>query len=226
MKILIVADHESRKIWDFYEAGMLNKYDLILSAGDLHPNYLSFLATMCRTEVLYIHGNHDDCYKGTPPEGCICIDGHVVNYRGLRIFGLGGSMRYKDGVNMYTPKEMKHRIGKARRELYQNGGFDILLAHAPAAGLNDSSDLPHRGFSEFLELIDKYHPRYFIHGHNHKEYSSGFKREDDYHGTIVINAWETYELDFPDEWLVKSNRRAEHRFRNLQKKQLKSRSDY
>ncbi len=203
MKILVVADHESRRIWDFYEPGMLNKYDLILSAGDLHPHYMSFLATMCRTEVLYIHGNHDDCYEKMPPEGCTCIDGKVVNFKGLRIFGLGGSMRYKNGINMYTPKEMQRRIRKAHFQLLKNRGFDILLTHAPAFGLNDAEDLPHRGFPEFLTLMDKYEPRYFIHGHNHKEYSSGYKKTDTYKNTIVINAWETYELDYPDEWLKK-----------------------
>ncbi len=206
MKILIVADHESRRIWDFYEPGMLNKYDLILSAGDLHPHYMSFLATMCRTEVLYVHGNHDDCYEKMPPEGCTDIDGQVYNFRGLRIFGLGGSMRYKNGVNMYTPQEMKRRIRRASLQIMKNRGFDILLTHAPARGLNDAEDLPHLGFEEFLTLMDKYEPRYFIHGHNHKEYSSGFKREDRYKNTIVINAWETYELDYPDEWLTKGKR--------------------
>ena len=203
MKILIVADHESRKIWDFYEPGMLYPYDLILSAGDLHPHYMSFLATMSRTEVLYVHGNHDDCYEDTPPEGGTDIDGKVVNFNGLRIFGLGGSMRYKNGKNMYSEKEMQRRIRHASFQIRRNRGFDILLTHAPASGINDSKDLPHRGFPQFLDLMDKYEPRYFIHGHNHKEYSSGFKREDQYNKTIVINAWETYELDYPDEWLHK-----------------------
>ena len=186
---------------------MLDKYDLILSAGDLHPQYMSFLATMCKTEVLYVHGNHDDCYEKTPPEGCISIDGTVVNYKGLRILGLGGSMRYKDGVNMYTPKEMRKRIRKAGRAIRRNHGFDILLTHAPALGLNDSEDLPHRGFEEYLRLMERYHPRYFIHGHNHKNYSSGYKREDRYQDTIVINAYESYELDYPDEWLGKRPRK-------------------
>ena len=46
MKILIVADHESRRLWDYFEPGMLDQYDLILSAGDLSPHYLEFLVTM------------------------------------------------------------------------------------------------------------------------------------------------------------------------------------
>ena len=199
MKILVVADKESKKIWDYYEPGMLKDYDLILSAGDLSPRYLSFLVTMARCPVMYIHGNHDDCYETLPPEGCDCIDGKVVNYKGLRIFGLGGSQRYKQGVHMYTPAQMRRRILKASFSLWKNKGFDILLTHAPALGLNDSEDLAHKGFDEFNKLMDKYHPRYFIHGHNHKNYSSGYKMKDHYNDTIVINAWESCVVEIPDE---------------------------
>ena len=206
MKILVVADHESKKIWDYYEPGMLKGYDLILSAGDLSPRYLSFLVTMASCPVMYIHGNHDDCYEQMPPEGCDCIDGKVVNYKGLRIFGLGGSQRYNQGHNMYTPAQMRKKIRKAAFGLWKNKGFDILLTHSPALGFNDSEDLPHRGFDEFNKLMDKYHPKYFIHGHNHKNYSSGYKMKDHYNDTIVINAYETYVLEIPDEELGSAGR--------------------
>ena len=188
MKILVVADNESRKIWDHYEPGMLKKYDLILSAGDLSPHYLEFLVTMSSRPLYYIHGNHDDKYEQDPPLGCESIEGRVLNFKGLRILGLGGSMRYKPGKHMYTEKEMARRIRKAAWSIRKNKGFDILLTHSPAKGLNDSQDLPHQGFQCFLDLLDTWHPRFFIHGHNHKNYSSGFKAKDDYNGTTVINA--------------------------------------
>ena len=210
MKILIVSDHESRRYWDFYQPGMLDGYDLILSAGDLSPQYLEFLVTMGHSPLYYVHGNHDDCYEQTPPGGCDCIDGKVVEFKGVRILGLGGSMRYKNGKNMYTPKEMRRRILKALPSILKHRGFDILLTHAPAAGLNDSEDLPHRGFEDFLKLMDRFEPAYFIHGHNHRDYSSGYKREDRYGRTFVINAWESYELEVPEgpAALQKKNRKG------------------
>ena len=199
MKILVVSDKESRKIWDFYEPGMLYPYDLILSCGDLNPYYLQFLATMSRAEVLYVHGNHDEKYEKIPPEGCSAIDDTIYNFRGLRILGLGGCMRYKDDAKFqYTNKEMNRRVRKLRFSLKRNHGFDILLAHAPAEGLNDGSDLPHKGFEAFLMLMDKYHPKYFLHGHVHKDYSDGYKKESRYGDTVVINAYETYVLEIPD----------------------------
>ena len=44
-----------------------------------------------------MHGNHDEKYDRTPPEGCICIDDKIYEFEGLRILGLGGSMRYSGG---------------------------------------------------------------------------------------------------------------------------------
>ena len=60
MKILTVADEECPFLWDYYTPGKLSKYELILSSGDLKAEYLSFLVTMARCPVLYVHGNHDD----------------------------------------------------------------------------------------------------------------------------------------------------------------------
>ncbi len=195
MKILLLADKESLYLWDYFEKSKLEGIDLILSCGDLHPHYLSFLATFFSGPVLYVHGNHDDCYKDTPPEGCICIDGKLYEYQGVRILGLGGSMRYKTGEHQYTQKQMNRRIQKLRFSLWRKKGFDILLTHSPAWQLNDGKDLPHNGFKGFLYLLEKYTPRYFIHGHVHLSYGAGVKRSYTYQGTTVINAYERYIIE-------------------------------
>lgn len=195
MKILLLADTESPYLWDYFEKSKLEGIDLILSCGDLHPHYLSFLATFFQGPVLYVHGNHDDCYKDTPPEGCICIDGKLYEYQGIRILGLGGSMRYKTGEHQYTQKQMNRRIRKLGFSLWRKKGFDILLTHSPAWQLNDGKDLPHNGFKGFLHLLDKYMPRYFIHGHVHLSYGAGVKRSDTYQNTTIINAYERYIIE-------------------------------
>ena len=102
MKILAIADVESKYLWDYFEKSKLEGIDLIISCGDLDPRYLSFLATFTSAPVLYVHGNHDDKYERIPPEGCICIDDKIYVHEGERILGLGGSMRYKPGEHQYT----------------------------------------------------------------------------------------------------------------------------
>lgn len=195
MKILILSDTESLSLWDYFDKKKLEGIDLILSCGDLNPQYLSFLATFFKGPILYVHGNHDERYKKQPPEGCICIEDTIYKYKGLRILGLGGSMRYRNGDHQYTEKEMQKRVKKLSFSLWRNRGFDILLTHSPAYHLNDGEDLPHVGFQVFLNLLEKYSPRYFIHGHVHMNYSRDIKRTCIYKNTIVINGYEKYLLE-------------------------------
>ncbi len=145
MRILAIADEESKVLWDYFDKSMLEGIDLIISCGDLDPRYLSFLVTFYTGPVLYVHGNHDGRYEQIPPEGCTCIEDKIFVYKGIRILGLGGSMRYKPGPHQYTEGEMKKRVKRLRFQLLRRRGFDILVTHAPAYQLNDGRDLPHQG---------------------------------------------------------------------------------
>lgn len=187
----------SRALWDFFDKSKLEGIDLIISCGDLPPQYLSFLATFFSGPVLYVHGNHDDCYLDTPPDGCISIEDKVYNFQGIRIAGLGGSMRYHDGIFQYSETQMFWRALKLRFRIHRHKGIDILVTHAPAEGINDGKELPHRGFRSILRLIEHFHPKYFVHGHMHLSYSYNSKRISEYQDTIVINAYERYLLEFP-----------------------------
>lgn len=199
MKILAIADVESRLLWEHFDPTLLEGVHLVLSCGDLDPRYLSFIATFTPAPVLYVHGNHDTGYQRTPPEGCVCIEDTVYNFRGLRILGLGGSIRYKPGPFQYTEQEMARRIARLRYKLARSRGFDILLSHAPAAGLNDGPDRAHQGFACFGALMDKYHPAFFVHGHVHMNYGN-FPREACWGATRVINAYERhfFTVETPD----------------------------
>lgn len=195
MKVLLVSDIESNYLWDFFDAQRFKHIDLIISCGDLKSEYLSFLVTMIKAPLLYIHGNHDREYIKNPPYGCDSIDGKLVKYKGIRILGLGGSMKYNDAVFQYSEKDMEKRIKKLRVNLFLNNGFDILVTHAAASGLGDESDLCHEGFKSFNKLLDRYKPKYFLHGHTHLNY--GIKpRIINYGGTTIINAFGYYILEY------------------------------
>ena len=114
---------------------------------------------------------------------------------GVRILGLGGSVRYKPGIHQYTQREMRRRIWKLWWRLKYHKGFDILVTHAPAYQVNDGDDLPHRGFDAFRTLMEKYKPAYFLHGHVHMNYGRKFPRLSSYNETQVINAYEKYIFD-------------------------------
>ena len=195
MRILALSDEECPALWDHYQPGRLDGYDLILSAGDLKADYLSFLVTMAHAPLLYVHGNHDEGYNRRPPEGCDCIDDQLVIYRGLRILGLGGCLQYRpDAPWQFTERQMARRIRKLWWKLRRAGGVDIVVTHAPAKGCGDADDYAHRGFECLLKLMDRWQPKYLVHGHVHMNYKKApriLRRGE----TTIINAYERYILE-------------------------------
>lgn len=200
IKILVLADHESKLLYDFYEPERLKDIDLIISCGDLRADYLSFFVTLCNVPLLYVRGNHDTKYDVKPPEGCTCIEDDIYIYKGIRIMGLGGSMEYiPRSRNQYSEQKMRQRVQRLKFKLWWNKGFDILVAHAPAYNINDLEDLPHRGFEIFRTLMEKYEPKFFFHGHVHSNYSRSFKRKDKFGKTTIINAYEYAIVEYPTD---------------------------
>ena len=195
MKILLVSDKESPYLWDYYQPGRLSEYELMISCGDLSSKYLSFLVTMGRSPLLYVHGNHDRTYDLHPPEGCDCIEDKLVTVKGLRILGLGGSPLYSGGPHQYTERQMRRRMNRLRFKLWRAGGVDIVVTHAPAQGYGDAEDYAHRGFECLVDLMDQYKPSYLIHGHVHTNYGGNKPRVLHRGATTIINACERYVLE-------------------------------
>ena len=182
--------------YDFYSPGKLDGFDLILACGDLSPGYLDFLVSMARCPLVYVRGNHDDRLIDAPPGGCVCAEDRIVVCGGLRILGLGGSYRYRQGKNMFTEREMERRVRRLWFQLRRHKGFDVLLTHAPAKGMGDLDTIAHQGFQCFVELLDKYRPKYFVHGHVHRDYGANIPRRTVRGETTIINAFDHYEFHY------------------------------
>ena len=197
MKIMVLSDTADKALWDYLDRRLLEGIDLILSCGDLPAEYLSFLTCFTNAPILYVHGNHDKNYDKKPPEGCICVEDDIYVFRGVRILGLGGSMRYRpDEPYMHTERQMARRVRRLWWKLRKHGGFDILLTHAPARGVGDMDDIPHRGFEAFCALMDRWKPKYHVYGHVHQEYGAmSFARERRYGDTVAVNAYKRYVIE-------------------------------
>ena len=196
MKILAVSDVESKALYDYYHPGCLDGVDLIIGCGDLSAEYLEFLVTMANCPLVYIHGNHDDFIR--EPEGCVCIDGGVFEYNGIRIAGLPGSYCYREGKYMFTEHQMESMVRKLKRPILKMRGIDILVTHAPARHLNDFENLTHRGFECFNTLIEHYRPALYLHGHIHTNYGSHIPRRTVHGDTVVINACDHCLIDLDE----------------------------
>lgn len=200
MRILAVSDIESPYLYDYYRPGKLAGYDLIIACGDLHAEYLEFLVTLANCPLVYVHGNHDEYSR--EPEGCICIDNSVFEYNGVRIAGLPGCHRYREGKYMFTERQMEVMVRKLKRPIHKVRGIDILVTHAPARHLNDFESITHRGFECFHTLLEHYHPALFLHGHIHTCYDPHIPRRSSCGDTVVINASDHCSIELDETSLM------------------------
>jgi Icc-related predicted phosphoesterase len=221
MKILCVSDQIDPLV---YSSNIKDRYkdvDLVISAGDLPLEYLDFIVTTLNKPVLFVFGNHNlneyAYYHNTnDPVVRLRQNQAVVNYSvgchgatyigtktyregDLLIAGVSGSLKYNNGLDQFTDGQMRRHLLALLPKLIWNrvrfGRFlDILVTHAPPAGIHDKDDPCHRGFKSFLWFMKTFKPRYLIHGHIHL-YDLQDVRVSQYLGTTVINAYSHYILD-------------------------------
>ncbi|GAA1455652.1 metallophosphoesterase family protein [Williamsia maris] len=186
VRVLAVAD----EVVDALTCGLVEQLapDLILGAGDLPFDYLETLSTRSGAPCVFVPGNHDRDLSGfrrgrggwvraglpapdPGPRGAVNADGRVVTVAGLRIAGLGGSIRYNDGPNQYREAAQRRRANRLRwrQRLARRSSVpvDILLTHSPARGYGDGDDGPHIGFRCLVGLVRTLRPQALVHGHIH-----------------------------------------------------------
>jgi uncharacterized protein len=223
MKILCVADHVDPLVYSAAVRARFQDIDLVLSAGDLPMEYLGFISASLNKRIFFVFGNHHlkhlglfrrsfDVLEPGPDQfrdgpllknyfGSTCIENSIARHRGLLIAGLGGCRRYNSGAHQFTEFQMQMRILRIVPRLIWNrlvhGRFlDILLTHAAPFGLNDRPDPTHVGFQAFIRFMDRFKPRYLLHGHIHL-YDLNAQRIVRYGETEIVNVYDHYVLDFP-----------------------------
>ena len=68
MKILCVSDTEMPQLHN--AANLRRRYcdiDMIVSCGDMPPNYLDFISSIVEAPLFFVRGNHDEIYDQEPP---------------------------------------------------------------------------------------------------------------------------------------------------------------
>lgn len=216
MKILTVSDVVVSLLQCAQLPKRFDDVDLILGCGDLPFDYMEYLVSRFNRPLYYVFGNHpmrelvrSDGTAKHAPEGCVDIHCRVVNYKGLLIAGLEGSLRYNEGEHQYSQRQMAWMTTCMAPRLiwnrYRYGRpVDILITHAAPWGIHDGDDLPHQGFRAFLHFMERYQPRYLVHGHTHL-YRQDASRVTQCGKTTVINTY-GYQLIEIDEATLRTPR--------------------
>lgn len=200
VRLLALADEEAPSL----DVNRLREIapDVVLAAGDLPWDYLEFVASALDVPVGFVPGNHDPEIEparltraGTwvrdgvltgeapGPAGVQNLDLAVSEIGGLRVAGLGGSVRYRPGPHQYTQRQYARRCRKLVRAARRAGPVDVLLTHAPPRDCGDGDDLPHQGIDALHDLIDKLRPTWHLHGHIHPY---GFEQPDRVLGSTTV----------------------------------------
>ncbi|MBW2659530.1 MAG: metallophosphoesterase [Deltaproteobacteria bacterium] len=195
MRILSVSDQVEPMLYEPGCQKSLPGVDLILSCGDLPPDYLTYLMTVFNVPLLYVSGNHDGQYDYNPPQGCVDMHGKIVVYKGIRIMGFEGCHWYNGGKFQYTEKQMARIVFKTKFKIWWHKGIDIVISHAPPRHVHDAKDSCHKGFKCFGSFIDKYSPQLFLHGHIHTSFKNQEKRKTTINKTDVINTFGYYMFE-------------------------------
>jgi len=133
MKILTIADIVVPALQGDLDAGCFKGIELVLSCGDLPPEYLVSLVNTLEVPLYYVRGNHDLRYENKPLEGCVDLHSKLVRVNNLNILGFEGSRWYNNGPQQYTDSQMAAIIRRQRFTLWRKGGPDIVITHAPPA---------------------------------------------------------------------------------------------
>lgn len=195
MRVLAISDVITESLLSPAVRELAHGVECVFSCGDLPSDYLEYIVSLLDVPLYYVMGNHGA--RGGErmyPEGCVNLDGRVVEHQEFSFAGLEGSPRYNNVRRFqYTENGMSWKIARLAPKLWSNrlrrGRFlDVLLTHAPPFGIHDGSDVAHRGFKSLRAFVDRYQPNYLIHGHQHI-YDSRTTRETLRGHTLIINAY-------------------------------------
>jgi Icc-related predicted phosphoesterase len=177
VKILCISDRVESMLHGPTLTSFAEGVEAVISCGDLPFDYLEYIVTFLGVPLYYVLGNHDPDPEGHEyPGGCTPLDGRIVEVPGegdgVILAGLSGSPFYSGGPNQYTERHMRRRALSLsfrirRRGLLGRQGPRVFVTHSPPFGLGDQRDMAHVGFRSFVDLIDRYQPPLWLHGHVH-----------------------------------------------------------
>lgn len=186
LRLLAVSDEPEQALDFERNRAAIAPVDGIIGAGDLEPDYLTFLADAFKAPLLYVRGNHDRGANWSGLDNVLprALDARADNLAGVAVAGLGWpgdergqAMRDETGAWGQALNLMLHLRGQRP---------PIVVSHVPPRGLGDTpEDHYHLGFAAYHWLCRRLNPRLWIHGHTALAAATDWRQ--DWGNTTLVN---------------------------------------
>jgi uncharacterized protein len=167
IRLLAISDVVEPVLAESRNRRALQPVDLLLGCGDLAASELAFLADGFDAPLLHVLGNHDNPERAARFGYCPAPipAASVCRGAGLAVAGLpwpGSGERHEDRSELAA---WRQSLRLAARLVGRDGPL-IVISHAPPLGAGDIADgTYHRGLPAYRWLLEKQHPRLWLHGH-------------------------------------------------------------
>lgn len=188
VRLLAVSDENERALEHEINRRGIEPIDAVVGAGDLEPDYLSFLGDAFRAPLLYVRGNHDR--GGAWENGRHLLphplDGFTERVAGIAVAGLSWPSGLEDRARRDEFAAWRQALGVFRRAHFPGPRPAIILSHVPPRGLGDApADAYHAGFSGYRWLCRRLRPVLWLHGHTTMASAPDWRTT--WNGTTLVN---------------------------------------
>ncbi|HXG25448.1 MAG TPA: metallophosphoesterase [Candidatus Binatia bacterium] len=189
IRILAASDEPDRALDVASNREALGRIDLVVGAGDLTIEQVQFLGDAFRAPLLYVLGNHDrsgawPALDRLPEASSGIVDGALPNVRVLALPWPTAEDRSSKRDEGAAWRQVLRALG--HRLLLPGGRPWLVISHVPPRDAGDTPDDPyHVGFAAYRVVLQRLHPRLWIHGHT--TWASSHTPIVDRDGTTLIN---------------------------------------
>ena len=169
IRVLAVSDEVEAGLWEHLDRRALGRIDLLVSCGDLPPDYLSYLEGSLRVPLVLVTGNHDlddawrhEAARLLPARG---PGADLVEAAGLGIVSLDWPGTGKARTRSQDLTAWRQVLGLALRVALGGRRPVVVASHVAPHAAGDARDVYHRGFRAYRWLAERLRPALWLHGH-------------------------------------------------------------
>ena len=168
MRILAVSDETDPTLSEHLDRTALGPLDLLVSCGDLPPDYLSYLDGVLRVPFVFVRGNHDLDDVWEHEAGTLLPEprrSDLVEIDGFDVVALDWPGRYRERTRSQDLGVWRHVIALRLSAALRGRQPLIVVSHVSPHDADDVRDVYHRAFGGYHWLAEQLRPALWLHGH-------------------------------------------------------------